>query len=210
MPGHHGPSPRLGGGGRLFRACPREGSGGKRLEAGRRLRRGLPLTPGEGGMQASVPAALDHWPRRRDTRGPSSPGGVRAMSACVAHSTRGPKDHLRHTLEVTFSPQMTGQSSRRLSGRLLCFLWGPLQSPGMGTPRASALWRGFREERKGWGSTALMPAPGGSARGLALASGQEVGLGAACPGPALRQCPPDARSGYTIITGYYLLRGLAC
>lgn len=39
-----------------------------------------------------------------------------------------------HTLEVTSAPSDDGTLFWRLSGRLLCFLWGPLQSPGMGTP----------------------------------------------------------------------------
>lgn len=73
---------------------------------------------GDGGTQAPVPADSDHRPRQRDSRGPSSPGRVRAVSACVtqlhafprAHATRVHKDNPGHTLEVTFSPRMAGDS----------------------------------------------------------------------------------------------------
>lgn len=184
MPGHHGPSLSLGGGGRLFRACPREGSGRKRLKAGRRLRWGLPLTPG--GRVGCRPLFLQPQttgPGSVTPRGPSSPEvcchvQVRHTAVClsqVAHDV-GPKDHPGDTLEVTFSPRMTGDTLPGGSPEGSCaFLWGALQSPGMGTPRAAVLWRGFREERRGWGPTALTPGPGGWPEAMRWPAGRKRG-----------------------------------
>lgn len=107
-----------------------EAGGGQAAQVG-----SAPDPSGEGGMQASVPAALDHRPRQRDTQGLSSPGGVCAMSACMTHSTRGPKDHLGHTLEVTFSPQMTGDTLLGSSPEGSCaFYGGPCRALGWGPP----------------------------------------------------------------------------